>query len=228
MRPIARALLLACLTLALGCAGAGLERPHREAPPAPAPEPTAASAEIDPAILERAQDERREYLEHEVTRLRADLQQAEDSILQLESGERGLHTRAHAVSAVAEARTALDSVTRDVPWRRDRVSEARAVIEEADRQLAADHLGSAIYFASRAQRTTEALRAEAQQVANWSERRVIRGDRVNLRAAPSETGSVVDVLARATPLYPERSFQEWMLVRTPDGRVGWVHRELLN
>ena len=132
------------------------------------------------------------------------------------------------MSAVAEARTALDSVTHDVPWRRDRVSEARAHLEEADRQLAADHLGSAIYFASRAHRTTEALRAEAQQVAEWSDRRVIRGDRVNLRAAPSETGSVVDVLARATPLYPERSFQEWMLVRTPDGRVGWVHRKLLN
>jgi hypothetical protein len=67
-----------------------------------------------------------------------------------------------------EARIALDGVTRSVPWRRDRVGEARAQIEAADRQLADDHLGAAIFFASRAQRTTEALRAEAQQVAEWS------------------------------------------------------------
>jgi SH3-like domain-containing protein len=119
-------------------------------------------------------------------------------------------------------------VTRSVPWRRDRVGEARAQIEAADRQLADDHLGAAIFFASRARRTTEALRVEAQQVAEWSHKRVIRGDRVNLRAAPSETGNVVEVLARETPLYPERSFREWTLVRTPDGRVGWVHDTLLN
>ena len=88
---------------------------------------------------------------------------------QLESGLRGLHTRADAVSAVAEARIALDRVSKSVPWRRERVAEARAKLEEADRQLASDHLGSAVFFASRAQRITDALRAETQQVAKWSD-----------------------------------------------------------
>ena len=56
---------------------------------------------------------------------------------------------------------------------------------------------------------------------------MIRGDRVNLRSAPSASASVVDVLAGEMPLYPERSLPDWTLVRTPDGRVGWVHRTLL-
>jgi len=178
-------------------------------------------------VLVRAQTERSEYLEREVRRLRADLQQAEDSIVQLESGLRSQHTRADAVSAVAEARIALDRVSKGVPWRLDRVAEARAKLEEADHQLASDHLGSAVFFAARAQRITDSLRAETEQVAKWSDRRVIRGDRVNLRSAPTASASVVDVLAGEMPLFPERSLPDWTLVRTPDGRVGWVHRSLL-
>ena len=30
-----------------------------------------------------------------------------------------------------------------------------------------------------------------------------------------------------TPLHPERSLSNWTLLRTPDGRVGWVHSTLL-
>ncbi len=62
-------------------------------------------------------------------RLRADLLQAEESIVSLESGLRGLHTRADAVSAVAEARIALERVSRSAPWRRDRIAEAREKLE---------------------------------------------------------------------------------------------------
>jgi hypothetical protein len=169
MRLIPRTIGLVGLALALGCQSSVLEPwLHRVDSP---PQPARDAAEIDPEILERAQSERREYLEREVVQSRAD-----------------------AVSAVAEARIALDRVTKSVPWRRDRVAEARAKLEEADRQLAADHLGAAMFFAARAQRITEALRAEAQQVAKWSGRRVIRGDHVNLRSAPSEASVVVEVL----------------------------------
>ena len=175
------------------------------------------------------QEQRRQLqsLEREVERLRADLQQAEESIVSLESGLRGLHTRADAVSAVAEARIALERVGKTAPWRRDRIAEAREKLQEADLQLAADHLAAAMFFAARAQRITESLRVECDQVARWNARRVIRGDRVNLRAEPSEQSSIVLVLAAQTPLYPERSLSDWTLVRTPDGRVGWVRSTLL-
>jgi hypothetical protein len=231
MRLAARAFLLLHLGLVIGCQGTPLASWLHPEPPPPPPSPpppaTANASEIEPDVLVRAEAERREYLEREVVRLREDLTQAEDSIVQLESGLRGLHTRADAVSEVAEARIALDRVRKSVPWRRERVAEARSKLEEADRQLAADHLGSAMFFAARAKRITDALRAEMQQVAKWSDRRVIRGERVNLRSAPSEAASIVEVLAAGTPLYPERSLPDWTLVRTPDGQVGWVHRALL-
>jgi Bacterial SH3 domain len=228
MRLCARIVLLASLALAPGCQNPTVRGWLHGPPPPPAPEPDpACSTEIDLDVVARAQSERTDYLEREVSRLRADLQQAEESIVELESGLRGPHTRADAVSAVAEARIALDRVSRGVPWRWDRVSEARTKLEEADRQLASDHLGSAVFFAARAQRITESLRAEAKRVSNWPARREIRGDRVNLRSEPTTESSVVDVLTGDTPLYPERATPEWTLVRTPDGRVGWVYQSLL-
>ena len=220
---------LACAAVALGCASPFVESGRdRSAPADPLSPPAAATPEpIDPAIYQRADSERREHLEREVARLRSDLLEAEDSIVSLESGLRGLHTRADAISAVAEARTALDRAKRSAPWRRDRIAEAHDKLAEADRQLAAEHLGAAVFFAGRAQRITESLRVEADQVAHWSTRRVIRGDRVNLRAEPSERAAVIAVLPARTPLFPERSLADWTLVRTPDGGVGWVHSTLL-
>src|SRR4030095_1158899 len=104
---------LASLALALGCQGTAFQSWFHEKPPPPQETPNV--AEIDPEVLVRAQTERREYLEREVRRLRADLQQAEDSIVQLESGLRGQHTRADAGSAGAAARRALHTARTGVP-----------------------------------------------------------------------------------------------------------------
>ena len=228
-RRVRFASVFAYAALAIGCQSPMLEQwLHRSEPAPPAPAAAAVPADpIDPAVYPRAQTERREFLEREVERLRADLQQAEDSIVSLESGLRGQHTRADAVSAVAEARIAVDRVSTKAPWRRDRIAEARDKLKEADLQLGADHLGAAMFVAARAQRIAESLRSESEQVARWDARRVIRGDRVNLRAEPSQQATIVEVLLAQTPLYPERSLRDWTLVRTPDGRVGWVHSTLL-
>jgi hypothetical protein len=227
MSPFVRALALASLSLALGCQSVFLPGWLRPAPPPPPPEPAPPSTAIESEVYARAQLERTEFLEREVERLQEDLQQAERWIVDLESGLRDLHTRADAVSAVAEARIALDRVSKKVPWRHERVAEARAKLEDADRQLATDHLGAAVFFASRAQRITESLRVETDRVAKWDVRRVTRGDRVNLRSGPSQDAKVIGVLASQMPLYPERELPDWTLVRTPEGRVGWVHRALL-
>lgn len=184
-------------------------------------------ARIDPEVYQRAEVERSEFFEREVERLRADLRQAEESIVALESGLRDFHSRADAVSALAEARIALDRVSRSVPWRTERVKEARDKLDEASRQIEAGHVGAAVFFVSRAQRITQTLRAEARQVALWSERRVIRAEQVHLRTGPSTEHHIVEILRQETPVFPERTTRGWTLVRTPDGRVGWVHASLL-
>ena len=89
--------LLACLALALsGCA---LELPTwgHQTPAGP----TTAELEVT------SYRERAAYLEREVQRLQQDLRQAEASLVAIESGLRGAHTRADAVSAIAEARIEL-------------------------------------------------------------------------------------------------------------------------
>jgi hypothetical protein len=178
-------------------------------------------------VYRRAEIERSEWYEREVKRLRADLAQAEESIVAMESGLRGSQSRAHAVSALAEARIALDRVERKVPWRATAVAEARSKLDDATRQMERGHIGSALFFSSRSRRITANLEAEAQQVAGWSDRVWVRGERVNLRAGPAANRQIVDVLVGETPVFPERIQGSWRLVRTPAGQVGWVHNSLL-
>jgi hypothetical protein len=207
-------LLGACL---LGCQTGGGACP-----------PEAASPVIGSDVYRRAHVSRSEFFEREVERLRADLRQAEESIVAMESGLRGFQSRADAVSALAEARIALDRVERKVPWRQDQVNEARGKLAEAANQLERGHVGSAVFFASRAERITNNLVDEARQVEQWSDRRLVDGGAfVNLRAGPSLDYRVIDQLPKRTPVFPERTHQDWKLVRTPAGQVGWVHESLL-
>ena len=176
-------------------------------------------------IYARAGIDRATQLELEVERLRADLREAEEAMVAIESGLRGVHGRADAVSTLAESRIAVERASRNVPWRSERVMEAQQKIEEAERQFQAGHTGSAVFFASRARRIAEALNAEAERVASTPGTRFIDGQRVNLRAGPSTEDRVLHVLVGGTPVFPEREDGEWVLVLTPSGqRAGFTAR----
>ncbi len=111
-------------------------------------------------------------------------------------------------------------------WR-DR-GELTDKLEEAERQFQSGNPGSAVFFASRAKRVADALRDEARRASNTTGMRKITAPRANLRAGPSTTDAVLFVLSQATPVLPQRSDREWVLVRTPDGAAGWVHASLLD
>ena len=167
------------------------------------------------------------HLEREVARLRAELRQADEAMVTIESGLRGVRTRAEAVSSLAEARIAVERASQRVPWRPADVLEARAKLEEAEQQLEAGHSGSAIFFASRARRIAETLSEEADQVSRHASTRFVRGRQVNLRAGPSTNTPVIRVLSEAALVFPQRRKGNWVLVRTTAGPVGWVHGSLL-
>jgi hypothetical protein len=204
----------AALAVALALAGCSLG-----AKPKPAP---------DSDVYRRAEEERSRWLEREVDRLRADLRQAEDAMVAIESGQRGDQTRANAVSAIAEARIAVERAARQAPWRADDVQEAQRKLEEADRQLQSGHFGSAVFFASRASRIAAALGRDGRQVAEARNVRFVSAKQLNLRAEPSKEASVIARLAKGTPVFSERVEGEWTLVRTPQGQVGWVYAGLLS
>ena len=214
----ARAFGLGALLLLPGCAG----------PPPPSIEPCPDSTpRTDAGIYEAAQQERTAKLEREVARLRADLRQAEESMVAIESGLRGEHSRADAVSSLAEARIAVERASQSIPWRPDEVQEAHAKLKEAEQQLEAGHPGSAVFFASRARRIAETLSEEADQIVRHASTRFVRAKRLNLRAGPSTDAPVIGVLSEATPVFLERSESDWVLVRTTEGPIGWEHSSLL-
>ena len=208
--------LAAGILLALGCSHGA-----QPGPALPRARPQ------DEAIHRAAQEDRTAQLEREVARLKADLAQAEEAMVTIESGLRGQHTRADAVSSVADARIAVDRAARAAPWREREIDEARAKLGEAERQLRAGYSGSALFFASRASRIAEELSAEAAAVTRFPGARFIDTDRANLRAGPSTRDEIVSVLNQATPVFPERSEGSWLLVRTPAGPIGWVHDSVL-
>ncbi len=132
---------------------------------------------ISPEIYRRADHDRAERLEAQVQRLRGDLKQAEEALVQIESGLRGDHSRAAAVSCLAEARIELD---------------------EADAQIQQGNYGAAVFFVYRARRIARSLTAEARQLARTPAARVVRGARVNLRDGPSTDESEVKSVAART------------------------------
>jgi hypothetical protein len=182
---------------------------------------------IDPAVLRRAEVERAAQLEAELERLREDLRQAEDALVLAESGLRGSHSRADAVSSLAEARIGVERAASLAPWRPRAIEEARGKLDEADRQIQEGHFGAALFFVYRATRTAELLEREAGVARERPGTKYVRVSRVNLRAGPSTSDEVVDILREGTPVFPERREGDWTLVRASSGAVGWLHESLL-
>ncbi len=194
---------------------------------APAPVVTVSTVKVEHEVHRKADLERAAHLEREVARLQEDLAQAEETMIAVESGLRGTHTRAGTVSMLAEVRIAVKRAAEAAPWQADEIEEAQRKLEEAERQIQADHLGSADFFAAGAMRIAEHLSTEAKRVQSSEVTRYIKAERVNLREGPSTANGIVDTLTESTPVFLERSEESWGLVRTLHGQVGWVHLSLL-
>ncbi len=214
-------LCLATATVLAGCQS-GLGLSWRGPDPA-ASRPVA----IDFEMYHRADQERADRLEREVELLRADLRAAQEALIAAESGLRGKHSRASAVSSLAAARIEVERASRAAPWSSQPVGEARAMIDDADHQLQQGNFGSALFFVHRARRIASRLEAEAAEVKNSPDSFFVRSRRVNLRAGPSTRAKVLHVLLRGTPVFHVSDSDEWSLVRTAAGAVGWIHRSLV-
>ncbi len=193
----------------------------------PPPPPPAKALVPDAKVYHRAETGRASLLEREVERLRADLSAAEDALVAAESGLRGNRTRADAISALAEAHIDVDRARERWPWLETQLAEADEKLLEAERQIEAGNFGAAVFFTWRAQRIAERSNEEARLAGSTPGVLKIRSARVNLREGPSTKASVVTVLTNGMPVFPERTVEEWMLVRTASGRVGWVHASLV-
>ncbi len=177
--------------------------------------------------LEQSQQQA-QRLQRDVERLHADIRQAEETLITIESGLKGVHTRAEAVSALADSRILVERAAKLAPWRATSAQEAREKLVEADRHVQAGHFGSAIFFTSRARRIASTLILEAEAFTQARKVRYVNGPKANLRSQPSTGGKILEVLGKATPVIPDRLGGSWIRVRTPSGRVGWIYAKLLS
>ena len=187
--------------------------------------PTPAQVEIE--LLRRAEIERVQALEREVERLKMDLLRAEDALVGVETQLRSGHSRANAVSSLAEAQMQLNKAAKTAPWRAETINEARDKLGIAQKHIDNEYFGAAVFFVYRASRIVEELNHEADIVDKTSQVMFINRPRVNLRSGPSTTDEILTILVRGTPVVREKKMDEWFLVRTLTGIVGWVHYELV-
>ncbi len=185
------------------------------------------TVEVNADIYRRAEFLRAERLMRENERLKKDLHQAEQALVSIESGLRGIHRRADAVSALAEARIQLENAAARTRWREDDIQDARQKLEESRKHIQAGLFGASIFFSARVQRVAQNLNQEADTVDAANSVKVVLAERVNLRAGPSTRDTVLEVLLKETPVFPEKQIDEWVLVRTTSGVVGWVYARLL-
>ncbi len=209
------ALVVISSTMTLGCAQRDM---------------TLGRAQRDAALrleLDRSH-QRAERLQRDVKRLQIDIHEAEQALIALESGLMGIHTRAEAVSTLADARIMVERAAAVAPWRKEAVQEAREKLAEADRHVEAEHFGSAIFFSSRARRIASTLTQEVEAFKQSDKVRYVSGQKANLRSEPSARSDVLEVLSRQTPVVAGQNGGRWIRVRTPSGRVGWIHTSLLS
>lgn len=225
---------LACAILCILIMGCAELQPKSAASTATArnkpddlPIPVAGATDVETEWIRRAEIERVHALEREVERLKIDLLRAENALIAVESKLRRGHSRAAAVSALAEAQMQLSKASRVAPWRSETINEAREKLEIAQNHIDEEYFGAAVFFVYRANRIVEDLNYEANIVDNSTQAMFVNRPKVNLRSGPSTNGDILRILVQGTPVVREKQRGEWVLVRTLTGVVGWMHRSLL-
>jgi len=113
------------------------------------------------------------------------------------------------------------------PWRIEESQQAENKLVEADRQVQQNNPGAALFFVYRARRIAELGLLEARFVSKQRDTYFVDGRRVNLRAGPTTENRILHVLTESTPIFAERSEQDWLLVRVISGSAGWIHKSLV-
>ncbi|MFZ0487250.1 MAG: SH3 domain-containing protein [Arenicellales bacterium] len=206
-----------CASLA-ACAEAPAKPPSQtdEEPPA-----------VEAEFVHKADEERVRALEREVDRLKADLVRAEDALVTVESRLQSSYSRANTVSSLAEAHMQLNKASGIAPWQSHKIEEAQHKLDIAQKQIDNEYFGAAMFFIYRANRIVEELNYEVKLVETTPQTMFINRPRVNLRSGPSTEDEVLTVLAKGAPVIRETRQDDWILIRTLTGFVGWVYHSLV-
>jgi uncharacterized protein YgiM (DUF1202 family) len=183
-------------------------------------------AETQATRLRRSEAEERR-LEERVALLQRNLEMTETELIRTKARLKGSETKADASSAIAEARVLMRRML-DARGRSASLNLCQEKLDRAEKLLALDNYGAALFFASQAQDLLGALHRGPEESEEPAPRQayVVAASSANLRAEPNASSKVVARLVRGTSVEAQAMRGEWMRVNA-QGAVGWVLANLL-
>jgi outer membrane murein-binding lipoprotein Lpp/uncharacterized protein YgiM (DUF1202 family) len=184
-------------------------------------------AEAAQAARLRRSEAEEHRLEERVALLQRNLEMTETELIRTKARLKGSETKADASSAIAEARVLMRRAL-DARGRSASLNLCQEKLDRAEKLLALDNYGAALFFASQAQDLLGALHREPEEPEQAAPRQtyVVAASSANLRAEPSASSKIVARLVRGTSVEAQAMRGEWMRVNA-QGAVGWVLAKLL-
>lgn len=169
--------------------------------------------------------------------LQASLEEARLEVVRTMAKLRTVATRAEAASGMAEAEIAVQAL-RNTKGAEGRTELAQSILllEQSTEVFNRQNFGGALYLAGQAKTAAVAGKARlamgeasrAGEVMFAAPVALVTTSRGNLREGPGTRFGVVQTLESGTGLVGYSYVDEWVRVRDPGGRNGWVYSDLLS
>jgi uncharacterized protein YgiM (DUF1202 family) len=147
---------------------------------------------------------------------------------------RGSVSQADAASNIAEAEIALGALGE---IENQEVSQATALLRQAEQEFDVENYGGALYLSSQAKRLVSQVRGRlesqlqlepiADETVYASPLPLVVSDNSNVREGPGLTFPVLRTIERGTAVEGHSHNGAWVRVRMDDGADGWIYQSLL-
>jgi hypothetical protein len=174
--------------------------------------------------------DRNRHLEQLCQSIQQDLTQAERQFISIEQRLQLKETKASAVSALAEAKLAVDKYKSGS--RTDSEFESLAEIEQklegSSQLIKKENYAASVYYSNRVHKMLERAADKQTYFKAHGETRIVSVFKANLRIGPGLDHEVIGQLTFGSVLMQVEQSDEWSRIETEDGLEGWIHRELIH
>ncbi len=168
------------------------------------------------------------------------LDEAVQEVVRAKAKLRTIESRAEAATTMAEAEIALratkEGLAAGLRGQGENLARAEELLKMSTREFRDENYGGALYLAGQARghiNTVQLHQAPGEEDAfqpgdtPFSQPLPLKIlKRCNFRRMPDLKGPVIEVLDQGTLIVASAHKDNWLRVRTEDGRAGWVHQSL--
>jgi uncharacterized membrane protein YqiK len=172
--------------------------------------------------------------------LQKKLEEAFQEVVRTKAKLHGLESKAEAVSSMAEAEVALKALKAkaDGQEKSPEVIQAEHLLRLSARELQKENHSGALYLASQAK---ELVKLGHERLTSRGNTSVMKGEvlfslpvplhalmRSNVREGPGFDFKVLYTLDKGTPVKGHSYKDQWVWVKSEDGRSGWIYHTLVD